>query len=347
MKTRLIIFFLLLTIGGSLIINACKKTDVHVFGKPHDLSFTNPDGFPQQVYNFEGNPLTEEGFILGKKLFHDHILSKNLDVTCSSCHQQHAGYTTFDHDLGHGTNHQHTSRNVPVIFNMVWQKEFQWDGSVARLIDQPLTCLTAPEKMGEEVNSVISKLDTSATYKQLFGEAFGDEGITGDRIARALTQFVASLVSAGSKYDLVKKGQQTFNASEQSGYALFQQKCNSCHTEPLFTDLSYRNVGLDLDPFHHDFGRMKVTNDPADSLKFKVPSLRNVQLTAYYTHDGRFEAISEMLDHYAGGVVTGPTTDPLVKDQIPLSNLEKFYLEEFLNTLTDSVFVNDPRFDAP
>ena len=346
MKIGIIILFLLIA-SVSVIINSCKKTDIHFFGKPHSLGLTNPEGFPQPIYNFEGNPLTEEGFALGKKLFHDHILSKNLDVTCSSCHQQHAAYTTFDHDLGHGTNHQHTSRNVPVIFNMIWQSAFQWDGSVARLIDQPLTCLTAPEKMGEQVTAVIQKLDTSADYKRMFGAAFGDEGITGDRIAKALVQFVASLVSADSKYDRVKKGQATFNASEQSGYGLFQQKCASCHAEPLFTDLSYRNVGLALDPYHLDVGRMRVTGDHADSLKFKVPTLRNVALTAYYTHDGRFEAISQMLDHYSGGVIEGPTTDPLVKNQILLTDLEKFYLQEFLFALTDSVFVNDPRFDAP
>ena len=338
---------LLLAAAGAVVADSCKKTDVHTFPKPTPISFTVPPGFPQPVYDFQDNPLTEQGFALGKKLFHDHILSANLDVSCSSCHQQHAGYTTFDHDLGHGTNHQHTSRNVPGIFNMVWQQEFQWDGSVAHLADQPLTCMMAPEKMGEQVSTVVAKLDTSADYRRMFGAAFGDETITGDRIAKALTQFVASLVSAGAKYDLVKSGQASFNASEQNGYDLFQAKCSSCHAEPLFTDLSYRNVGLALDPYHLDFGRMRVTQNAADSLKFKVPSLRNVALTAYYTHDGRFEAISEMLDHYSGGVINGPTTDPLVRDQIPLTSLEKFYLQEFLFTLTDSAFVNDPRFDEP
>ena len=244
------------------------RTDQCLAGKPTHMYLGEhirsrsrfPTAFPLQCTISRTILLTEEGFALGNKLFHDHILSKNSDVTCSSCHQSHAGYTTFDHDLGHGTNHQHTARNVPVIFNMVWQKEFEWDGTTANLTDQPLACMTAPEKMGEQVNTVIQKLDTSATYKQMFGAAFGDESITGDRIAKALTQFVASLVSAGSKYDLVKKGLGTFNASEQSGYDLFQEKkCNNCHTEPLFTDLSYRNVGLDLDPFHLDFGRMRVT----------------------------------------------------------------------------------------
>lgn len=339
---------LLAGVAGWVVIDSCRKTDVHRYPAPHAVTFTVPDGFPAPVYGFDDNPLTEEGFALGKRLFHDPLLSSHLDVTCSSCHQQHAGYTTFSHDLGHGTNHQHTARNVPVIFNMVWQKDFEWDGRTPRLIDQPFACMTAPEKMDEQAGPVIARLDTAAGYHQMFGAAFGDDRITADRISKALVQFVASLVSAGSKYDLVKKGQATFNASEQAGYDLFQQKkCNVCHAEPLFTDLSFRNVGLELDDYHRDYGRMRVTHDPADSLKFKVPTLRNVEITGYYTHDGRFEAISEMLDHYSGGVVSGPTTDPLVANQIPLTDLEKFYLEEFLKTLTDSAFVNDPRFDAP
>ena len=346
MKIRCITFCLLFIVAGSLVINACKKTDITRYPIPHPIAFIIPTGFPDPEYTFENNALTEEGFALGKRLFHESLLSKGTDVSCSSCHQQHAGYTTFDHDLGHGTNHQHTARNVPVIFNMVWQKAFEWDGRTAYLIDQPLICMTASEKMGEQVNTVIQKLDTAAGYKKMFGAAFGDDRITGERISKALTQFVASLVSAGSKYDKVKKGEQVFNTSEQNGYVLFQQKCAACHTEPLFTDLQYRNTGMALDPAHSDFGRMSVTGLREDSLKFKTPSLRNIALTGYFGHDGRFEAISEVLDHYSSGVINGPATDPLVKNQLVLSDLEKFYLQEFLFSLTDSSFVNDPRFDG-
>lgn len=282
---------------------------------------------------------------MGRKLFHDNRLSKNADVTCTSCHQQHAAYTTFDHDLGHGTNHQHTRRNVPGIFNMAWHHEFEWDGKLNNLLDQPLTCMTAPEKMGEEVNSVIEKLKSDPKYKRMFGEAFGDENITGERMARSLTQFVVMLVSSNSKYDKMKKGQVVFNPSEENGYQIFKIKCALCHTEPLFTDLSYRNNGLPYNPFHIDFGRMEVTGNPADSLKFKVPSLRNVALTGYYAHDGRFVAISEMLNHYSSGIMQGPTLDTSLKNNIPLNDLEKFYLQEFLFTLNDSSLISDPRFE--
>ncbi|MEO8582204.1 MAG: cytochrome c peroxidase [Flavitalea sp.] len=347
MKGRFTIIIISLVTISVILVNACKKNDYTAFPRPHPITFEIPAGFPLPVYNFEDNALTEEGFQLGRKLFHDHRLSKNLDVTCASCHQQNAGYTTFDHDLGHGTDHQHTTRNVPGIFNMVWQHAFQWDGSVAKLIDQPLTCLTAPEKLGESVDGVIAKIKDDDDYKKMFGKAFGDEQMTGERISKALVQFVASLVSAGSQYDRVKAGRESFNASQQQGYDLFQKHCVSCHAEPLFTDVSYRNNGMPLNPFHSDFGRMQVTGSAGDSLKFKVPSLRNVALTAYYGHDGRWEAISEVLEHYNTGIQDGPTLDPLLKNKIPLTDLEKFYLQEFLFTLTDSVFVNNPRFGEP
>lgn len=227
---------------------------------------------------------------------------------------------------------------------MVWHHEFEWDGKVNNLLDQPLRCMTAPEKMGEEVNSVIDKIKADAEYKQMFGEAFGDENITGDRMSMALVQFVAMLVSSNSKYDKMKKGDVVFNASEENGYQLFKEKCATCHAEPLFTDLSYRNNGLPFNPFHIDLGRMEVTGNSADSLKFKVPSLRNVALTGYYAHDGRFVAMSEMLNHYSSGIEPGPTLDPSLNNGIPLTDLEKFYLQEFLFTLSDSSLINDPRF---
>jgi cytochrome c peroxidase len=344
-KFRLTLVLILIISVCSIITNACRKSSVGSNAKTTPLNFVAPGGFPEPVYDFSSNPLTEEGFALGRKLFHDHTLSKNADVTCNSCHQQQAAYTTFDHDLGHGTNHQHTTRNVPVIFNMVWQHEFQWDGSVLNLEEQPLKCMTAPEKMGEEVNSVVSKLSTDNEYRKMFAKAFGDENISGERIAKALTQFVVMIVSANSKYDKMKRGEATFDASEQNGYEIFKSKCSSCHTEPLFKDLSYRNTGLPVNPFHPDYGRMMVTGNTSDSLKFKVPSLRNVGLTGYYTHDGRFVYFSEMLDHYINGVQQGPTLDPLLKNNIPLTDLEKFYVQQFLYTLDDSTLVTDPRFE--
>jgi cytochrome c peroxidase len=345
MKRRSVIAVLLLTvIGASVAITACRKSDSRRH-RTTMLNFKVPDGFPEPTYNFTNNPITAEGFALGRKLFHDHRLSSHLDVTCASCHQQHAAYTTFDHDLGHGTNHQHTRRNVPGIFNMAWQKEFEWDGRIKSLDEQPMACMTAPEKMGEAVNNVIDKISVDSLYPGMFAEAFGDARVTGDRISKALVQFVLMIVSANSKYDSVRNGTATFNASQQAGYELFKSKCASCHAEPLFTDLTYRNNGIGSNPFHTDYGRMEVTGDPADSLKFKVPSLRNIALTGYFAHDGRYISVGQLLDFYSSPIPPQPTLDPSLRNGIPMTPLEKFYIEEFLFTLSDSTLVSDPDFE--
>lgn len=342
MAARTVILFAVATLAAS--VPACRKTEIHPYPAPRPISFVVPEGFPPMVYDLAGNPITEEGFALGRKLFHNQQLTINNDVSCGGCHQQEAAFTTFDHDLGHGTNHQHTTRNVPGIFNMAWHPAMRWDGGAKTLQEQVLSCMTAPERMGETPEGVSKKLQATADYPDLFGKAFGDKTINGERIAKALSQFVVSMVSANSRYDKMKKGQAEFNSSEQAGYQIFQQHCSSCHQEPMFTDFSYRNNGIGVNPFHLDIGRMDVTGDIADSLKFKVPSLRNVSLTGYYAHDGRYSAMSQMIDHYSGGIVDGPTLDPSLKQGIALTDLEKFYLTEFLYTLADSTLVTDPRF---
>jgi len=337
------IFFIL----GSFLVNACKKSTGGDSG-PHPLSFAVPAGFPDPSYNFTNNPLTEEGFELGRKLFYDGRLSKDGNFPCASCHQQFAAFATYDHPLSHGFDNQFTLRNAPGLFNLAWNKEMHWDGGITNIEMQPLMPLTAPNEMAEDISNVISKLKQDADYKKMFKAAFGDANITSRRMLYAITQFVCSLVSADSKYDRVKKGLATFTQEQQNGYILFQtKKCTGCHPEPLFTDHSFRNVGLPVDPYIKDYGKMRITNNPQDSLKFKVPSLRNVGLSFPYEHDGRFSSITSVLDHYSSTIQDGPTLDPLLKNKIPLTNAEKYYLVEFLKTLTDSTFIKDSRFAPP
>ena len=330
---------------GTLLINACKKTGGN--SGPHPLTFTVPAGFPQPQYTFANNPLTEEGFELGRKLFYDGRLSKDGNFPCASCHQQFAAFATFDHNLSHGFNNQFTTRNAPGLFNMAWIGKLHYDGGINNLEVQPLAPITAPNEMAEDINNVISKLQQDAAYPHMFKAAFGDETINSQRMLYALVQFVGSLVSANSKYDRVKKGQAVFTTEEQNGYIIFQAKCAACHAEPLFTDNSFRNTGLPPDPSLKDYGRMRITNKSEDSLKFKVPSLRNVFLTFPYGHDGRFFSVGQVLDHYSDFVEDGPTVDPLVKNKIPLSLVDKYYLQQFLRTLTDSTFIKDTRFAEP
>ncbi len=339
----ILIFSILLL---SQLLEACRKRDGEQ--RPATpVQFVVPEGFPAPAYDFAANPLTEEGIELGRQLFYDGILSKDGNFPCASCHQQFAAFATFDHDLSHGFDNAFTIRNAPGLFNLAWQASFHHDGGINNLEVQPLAPLTAPNEMAETVENVVNKLKAEAKYQKLFKAAFGDETINSQRMLKALTQFSLTLVSADSKYDKVKRGQAQFTIYEQRGYTLFKAQCASCHTEPLFTDGSFRNNGLSINTYLNDAGRMGITQKAEDYLKFKVPSLRNVQLTFPYMHDGRFYTLERVLEHYHSGIQQSPTLDPGLKGGIPLSRSDVVDLVAFLHTLTDSAFIKNPRFSQP
>ncbi len=321
-----------------------KNADVP---KTHPIEFIIPKGWPQPVYNFKQNPLTEEGFELGRKLFYDGRLSKDGNFSCASCHQQFAAFATYDHPLSHGFNNSFSFRNAPGLFNLAWQKEFMWDGGVNHLDLQPLAPLTDPHEMAENIDSVLLKLKSDTAYIRMFIAAFGKKEINTQLLTKALSQFIVLLVSADSKYDRVMQGKDSFNLPQKLGYEIFQKKCIACHTPPFFTDFSYRNTGLSLDDYLKDEGRMRITGEKTDSLKFRVPSLRNVQETFPYAHDGRFAYLDAVFEHYRSGVIQSTTTDIVLKNGIPLSNFEIGQLKAFLYTLTDSAFLNNSKFSPP
>jgi cytochrome c peroxidase len=331
-----------------LLLDACRKKDSGLQNpnyKPTFLKLELPAGWPQPGFDiFATNPLTEEGFQLGKKLFYDGRLSKDGNFPCASCHQQFAAFATYDHDLSHGFNNSFTTRNAPGLFNLAWMKELHWDGGINHIEVQTLAPLTAPNEMAENVDSILVKLKKDSVYTRMFSAAFEDGTINSQHLLKALAQFTGSIISADSKYDKVKKGQATFTSSEQAGYDFFKAKCESCHREPLFTDYSYRNTGLPINTFLNDFGRMRITGNRGDSLKFKVPSLRNAALTYPYTHDGRLYTLGQVLDHYRTGVQAGPTTDPLLTGGIAMTANDRINLILFLNTLSDNTLVSNPRF---
>ncbi|NJO24684.1 MAG: cytochrome-c peroxidase, partial [Bacteroidia bacterium] len=233
------------------------------------------------------------------------------------------------------------------LWNLAWQKELHLDGGINHIEVQPLAPITAPNEMAETLENLMRKLDDDTSYKRMFRLAFGTDEVNSQRLLKALAQFTGSLVSADSKYDRYKKGVVEFTPYEQRGYELFKAKCASCHAEPLFTDLSYRNIGLPEYPGVHDKGRMTVTADVSDSLKFKVPSLRNVSETPPYMHDGRIASLRGCLEHYNSRIIQSPTLDPLLKDGIHLSRYQVIDLEAFLRTLTDTSFIKNPRFADP
>jgi len=315
--------------------------------KPTPLAFVVPKGWPQPVYDFKHNPLTKEGFELGRTLFYDGRLSKDGNYPCASCHQQFGAFATYDHNLSHGVNNLLTTRNAPSLQNLAWQKEFMFDGGINHLDVQFLAPLTAENEMGETIENVVAKLKKDTAYKRLFKAAFGDETINTQRIGRALSQFMVMLVSSNSKYDKVMRGEDKFILPEQLGYDMFKKKCAVCHTEPLFTDYSYRNIGMPMEEGLNDLGRMKITRDRNDSLKFRVPSLRNVSITAPYGHDGRFFSLYNVFEHYRNKMVVIPQTDSLLQHKMPLSNFEIGQLTAFLRTLTDTSFLKNPMFAPP
>ena len=325
-------------------MEACNKKDTVQPSQTTPLSIPIPPGFPEIQNFFVDNPITQEGFDLGKKLFYDGRLSADGNFPCASCHQQVSAFATTDHTLSHGFADQFTTRNAPGLANMAWYREFHWDGGINHLEVQPLAPITAPNEMAETVENVIRKLKADATYQEMFRKAFSTNDISSQQMLKALSQFMGMMVSANSKYDRVKAGKESFTAAEQRGYQLFQQKCGTCHKEPLFTDQSYRNTGLSMDNVLKDVGRMRITKRSEDSLKFKVPSLRNVYQTGPYGHDGRFFSIGAVIDHYRSGVINGPTTDPLLKNKLSIDDFEKADLLIFLRTLTDTAFINDKRF---
>lgn len=345
-KTILTIFTLLIsTISISYLLGSCRKEQ-----KTNGLQGLQqeiPAGFPAASYTFSDNPLTKEGFELGRKLFYEPRLSIDNLTPCSSCHQQVAGFGTFQHDRSHGVNDSHTLRNAPVLFNLAWSSRYHWDGEFTTLQDAIAQPINGHIEMGESFRGVIDKLEADDAYRKEFKKVFGSPFIQPEHILKALSQFTGFLVSANSKYDRYKQGTAGFSAQELNGYNLYKVNCATCHPEPLFTDHSYRNIGLPVDNFLTDLGRMRITGKKEDSLKFKVPTLRNCNISSNYMHDGRFNTLGQCINHYRTGVQQSATLDPLLVNGITLTDAQADDLFQFLKTLTDSSFLKDPRFGKP
>lgn len=306
-----------------------------------------PKGFPAPVYNYKSNPLTKEGFALGRRLFYDGRLSLDGNMACASCHQQFAAFADFEHVFSHGINSRFTLRNAPPLFNLAWHQDFHLDGAINHIEVQPLAPITGSNEMGTSIDSIIIKVQKDAAYRKMFKQAFGSEQVNSQKILHALAQFTGSIVSADSRYDKVKRGEAVFNEWEALGYKVFQQRCNSCHTEPLFTDLKYYNIGIGVDSFLNDYGKMMISGNKADSLKFKTPSLRNISRTAPYMHDGRYWGLSTALNHWQTLDTSDHSADTLIRNGKPLDKMEVKYLVSFLHSLLDSVLLKDRRFADP
>lgn len=322
------------------------------------------------------NPLTVEGVELGRALFHDPLLSINGRQSCASCHQADAAFVDAGKALSSGAEGQLGTRNAMPLFNLAWKHSFFWDGRARTLREQVLMPIQNPVEMHESLTNVVRKLketasssfsneiaqsrtspdDCASNYPSLFESAFGSPEITADRVARALEQFLLTIVSCDSKFDRALQGREQFTEEEKRGFELFATEydprrglygadCFHCHGGPFFTSHGFANNGLDAMPC--DPGLGEVTGREFDQGRFAAPSLRNVELTAPYMHDGRFATLEEVMEHYSSGVKRSPSLDPnLAKHPtrgIQLSEADKRALVAFLKALTDEKFTAAAR----
>ena len=328
-------FLTLLIIFG---FSCKKKGEIAPIESSEELHYVNierPTNFPEMILNSE-NPLSEEGIELGRKLYYDTKLS-NDGKSCSSCHFQNNSFSL-------------PSVNSLAHINLAWHSSFLWNGAVKGTLEDAMMF-----EVEDFFNTIVTNIQNDANYPQQFKNVFGNSTITTKNIAFALAQFIRSMVSSNSKFDKYLRGELILSSEEFSGMDIFLTErgdCFHCHSVGLFTDNNFHNIGLDDVFTSTNWGRFEVTNNEADKGKFKSPTLRNIELTAPYMHDARFSTLEQVVEFYNSGVKVTQYTDPIMTKTgkefgLQLSSQEKSDLISFLKTLTDSTFVNNPKFSHP
>ncbi|MCI2230012.1 cytochrome-c peroxidase [Polaribacter sp. MSW13] len=327
-----------------LLLASCANEDYDPISYDNpEVTLNIPADFPDLNTFFYDNVPTKYGVELGEKLFKEKRLSTDNTISCSSCHMQENAFA--DHNaIGIGIEGRVGLRNTPPIQNLAFMQFYNWDGSKRQLETQPLVPIITHEEMDSSILEAIGKIATEEDYINLFYKAFGDEGITPEKIYNSIAQYEYTLISANSKYDKVKRNEGgTFTEKEEKGSIIFQQKCASCHGTELFTDQSFRNIGFPVNPNTDEAGRARVTGKNEDLYRFRVPTLRNIEYTAPYGSFGQFATLKEVLDYLDRGVLDADNLDPILKDnnnRIPLTEDEKESLISFLKTLSDVDFVS-------
>lgn len=315
---------------------------------------TVPDNFPPFA-DSQTNPLTRDGIALGKKLFFDKRLSGNNTVSCATCHHPELAFSDGVALTSSGISGNQLLRNSPALINLAWANNgLFWDGGSTNLESQAFAPLAHHDEMFQNLDQLIEELDDTPGYRQLFIKAFG-QGVTQSNIVKALAQFERTLISGNSRYDKFLRNENgvALSALELQGLALAEQSCFSCHATPLLTDNQYHNNGIDNDFSDNSAlgmfqGRFRVTNNPDDLGKYKTPTLRNIEKTSPYMHDGRFATLEQVVNHYSSGILQSPTLDPQLTHNgtagLDFSPGQKQALLAFLKTLTDEEFINNPKF---
>lgn len=302
-----------------------------------------PESWPKPVYDFEENPISDDKFALGKRLFYDGALSRDGSISCASCHSQFNSFTHVDHALSHGIDDRIGRRNSPVLVNLAWSTNFHWDGGVLNLQMQPLNPLQDPNEMDSALEDVLSYLRNDPIYPKLFLRSFGDSSITTKQFLIALEQFTVSLISSNSKYDQFIRKEVSFSKQEKAGLKLFREHCSECHPEPLFTNNSFANNGIRIDT--NDLGRFEITGLNKDKFLFKVPTLRNVAYSFPYMHNGSITRLQDVIKHYSSNTkLNNKYLSQSLRKAIKLSERDEKDLLAFLQTLSDRSFMFDKKF---
>lgn len=313
-----------------------------------ELTFFIPKGWPEPTYFFEGNPLTNAKFELGRSLFYDPILSRDSTISCASCHLQFSGFTHVDHPQAHGIDGLIGTRNAPVLINLAWLDQFNWDGGVANLNGHSINPITHPKEMDNTLEEVLRRLNNSPFYRKKFQEVWGDSIIYTPYLLKSIAAFTVSLVSADSKYDKVISGKEYFSDQEKNGYMLFQKFCNACHKEPLFTTGELKRNGLPYSYDLKDAGHTLISGKRRDSLMFKIPTLRNIEFSYPYMHDGRIVKLKDVIKHYSELPINKNRVSKELKViEKPFTYEEQKDLIAFLRTLSDKSFLYNKEFMFP
>lgn len=317
-----------------------------------------PQGFGWKQFPIPSdNPLTVAGVELGKKLFHEKLLSANNTQSCASCHKPEFAYSDFGKQFSEGITGQKGNRNAPALFNLAWADLYNlsghryfWDGGKGDLEQQAVGPIVNPIEMASNLVDVVSKLQQHPEYPKLFKRAFGNDSITVSKIVKAIAQFERTLISSNSPFDQAERRERQRTPSEYRGMILFNSEsggdCFHCHgnlSSPYFTNFMFHNTGMDEVP--QDSGLYRITGNPADIGKFKTPSLRNLVFTAPYMHDGRFKTLEEVIEFYNSGIKMSPHVDPNIAKHavsgLHLTPQDKVDLLNFLVSLSDSTFIKE------
>lgn len=337
----------------------CTKEKVGYTPTPYKLEI--PSHFPDMPIPAD-NPMTVEGVLLGRMLFYETALSLDNSISCGSCHAPSNSFSD-QNQFSLGVNGTTGNRNSMALFNLGWQNSFFWDGRSHTLEEQILEPVPNPVEMHLSWQEAVTRLQSKVEYRNQFFRAFGITEIDKEHVAKAIAQFLRTMISGTSKYDVMYKRlnllpmtaeEQIINATitneELAGFDLFNSlagaDCAHCHTGTLMQVQKFSNNGLNST--FTDLGRGGITGNPNDNGKFKVPSIRNIGFSAPYMHDGRFETLDDVIDHYSIGVQQSGTIDPLMEyafqGGVQLDQDQRNLLKAFLLTLDDYKFVTNPDF---